>query len=370
MILMNFISKITPTFLKEFIKSIIFYCISSYLNSCLEYSVNNKCLTDVIVTNKLIKRHSSLFFDYIILNQKNIYNYLEKLRINEINKIKIPNKPVVIGLKSKICTQSDLESPWCRYWLSDLKLPYVFHSKYWEYSFVLQALFENNLLMEDSKGLGLACGQEILPSFLASKGCQITASDKPDDTMLWSDTGQYTSDINALYKPIYLNKYDFFNKVSFEYIDMNCLPTDLYNKFNFCWSICALEHLGSIKSGLDFIINSVKLLQPGGVAIHTTEFNFLDIPHYLDTNTNVIFSKNHLVALYDKLISLGYIVSELDFDAGTNFFDMYIDMPPFPYHFLQKLNTKYPFTFNSPHLKINCDGYPSSCFGIIIKKPY
>jgi len=30
------------------------------------------------------------------------------------------------------------------------------------------------------------------------------------------------------------------------------LPADLTG-FDFCWSICALEHLGTIAQGLDFI---------------------------------------------------------------------------------------------------------------------
>ena len=59
-----------------------------------------------------------------------------------------------------------------------------------------------------------------------------------------------------------------FNRlVSFREIDMNAIPSDL-RVFDFCWSLCAFEHLGSIRQGLAFVIISVALLRPGGVAVH------------------------------------------------------------------------------------------------------
>jgi hypothetical protein len=54
--------------------------------------------------------------------------------------------------------------------------------------------------------------------------------------------------------------------------DLKNIDEDLFGKFEFWWSACALEHLWSIDEGLDFTRNSLKTLKPGGIAAHTTEF--------------------------------------------------------------------------------------------------
>ncbi len=64
-----------------------------------------------------------------------------------------------------------------------------------------------------------------------------------------------------------------FNRfVEFREVDMNTVPDDLAG-YDFCWSACALEHLGSLDNGIKFIRRSLACLAPGGVAVHTTEFN-------------------------------------------------------------------------------------------------
>ena len=45
------------------------------------------------------------------------------------------------------------------------------------------------------------------------------------------------------------------------------IDTDCHGQFDFVWSACAFEHLGSILNGLEFVVNSVKCLKPGGVVL-------------------------------------------------------------------------------------------------------
>jgi hypothetical protein len=365
----EFISKLIPKFIKNYIHKYINNHITSYLNNSLEDRLATENVLDRTYYNDLIDIQWSLLFNYIILNQKNLYNHLHNLDINTISQANIPSLPSSIGLKSKVCTQSDLESQWCRYWIYNLHLPISFNRKNWEYAFVLQALYENNMLNINKYGLGFACGQEIIPSFLASKGCTVVASDKPEDTTGWSKTSEYTSSIDSLYFSEIVDKNIFLDKISLQYIDMNNLNPSLYNKFDFCWSICALEHLGSINHGLEFLTNSVKLLKPGGVSVHTTEFNYLNTPHNLETESCVIFNRDHFLSLKSQLLNNGYLISDFCFDSGVKFYDKYIDLPPFYYNYLHKLNINNPLDFISPRLKIFIAGYPSTCFGIIIKKP-
>jgi hypothetical protein len=87
--------------------------------------------------------------------------------------------PQHIGLASKPSTQADLESDWAAHWLAALKIPVVFHRKLWELAYVLQALYDNEHLQPGTRGLGFGCGEEPLPSYLASLGIGITVTDLP-----------------------------------------------------------------------------------------------------------------------------------------------------------------------------------------------
>ena len=57
----------------------------------------------------------------------------------------------------------------------------------------------------------------------------------------------------------------------FRAVDMNDIPPDLRG-FDFTWSSCALEHLGTLRAGADFVVEQMTCLRPGGVAVHTTEY--------------------------------------------------------------------------------------------------
>ena len=57
----------------------------------------------------------------------------------------------------------------------------------------------------------------------------------------------------------------------FRVVDMNAVPDDLRG-FDFSWSSGAVEHLGSLAAGADFVLAQMDCLRPGGVAVHTTEF--------------------------------------------------------------------------------------------------
>ncbi len=89
----------------------------------------------------------------------------------------LPNMPHRIGLTGKICCQADIEGEWFRYWCGQLHLVPFYSRKLWEYAFVLHALWEAGQLQEGHAGLGFAVGTEPLPSFMASRGLNILATD-------------------------------------------------------------------------------------------------------------------------------------------------------------------------------------------------
>ncbi|MHC5732340.1 MAG: hypothetical protein ACYTXY_51440, partial [Nostoc sp.] len=66
--------------------------------------------------------------------------------------------PQKINLQSKACQQNDMESDWFFYWCQQIKIPVVYHRKLWEFCYILQALYEYDLLTPGRKGLGFGCG--------------------------------------------------------------------------------------------------------------------------------------------------------------------------------------------------------------------
>lgn len=276
--------------------------------------------------------------------------------------------PTVIGLHSKASTQLDLESDWAAYWLSQLGIPVLFHRKLWELAFALQALWERGKLEPGSRGLGFGCGTEPLPSYLAGREVKVTVTDlEPTASAVagWSTTNQHTATIDHVFHAHLVSRERFDANVNLRYVDMNAIPDNL-SGYDFCWSICALEHLGSIQKGLDFIRNSLKTLNEGGVAVHTTEYNFANETETLDNWPTVLFQKQHFKAIADRLREEGHQVAALDFSIGNKPLDKFIDMPPWYGQLDGQANIDWR---DAPaHIKVCIDGFPSTCFGMIITK--
>ncbi len=267
---------------------------------------------------------------------------------------KLDNCPQKIELKSKICLQEDLESIEYAYWLDQLKINFIYHRKLWELAYVCQVVWQNGLLGPDKRGLGFAVGDESLPSYFAAHNVKIHATDAPPQLSTgWVETGQYASNMEAVYKSHLVSRETFDKNVSFEAVDMNHIPEHLRD-FDFCWSICSLEHLGSIQLGLDFIENSLKTLKSGGYSIHTAEYNVSSNDRTLDHGSTVLFRQQDIERIADKLTRLGHEVIPLDFSYGTLPLDLYIDFPP--------------YSNVSPHLKLSIQEFTCTSIGFVVRK--
>ena len=158
-----------------------------------------------------------------------------------------------------------------------------------------------------------------------------------------------------------------------EYADMNDIPSSFRGRYDFCWSACALEHLGSIQHGVDFIRASVDMLRPGGVAVHTTEFNFSSNTETVDNWPTVLFRRQDLERIAELLRADGHEVLPLDFELGTQPADRYIDIPPYAWD-------EGPFgspaagtariggeSREPPHLRLALDGFACTSYGLIVR---
>ena len=283
-----------------------------------------------------------------------------------INDTPVTNKP--FSPKWSASVSGDFLTQWFRDVCSELKIEPVFHRKIWELVYVVKNLDYFSKLSPGMSGLGFGCGTEPLPSFFAAKEISVVATDlEPSDQSSkgWIATDQHLSDLQKIWKSELCSQEQFNKNVSLSYVDMNNIPYALEGRFDFCWSICAFEHLGSIQKGLDFVKNSLKTLKPGGIAIHTTEFNYSSKNETIDNWGTVLFRESDFLNLSNELRALGYEVPDTDFSVGNTPIDWFIDIPPYDWdknHFQDNLPSL-------PHLKLTVDGFPSTCFGLVVRKP-
>jgi hypothetical protein len=258
--------------------------------------------------------------------------------------------------RSELCKQADFSLDAYRYWSSALGLVPALHRKHWEFFYLCQALYERELLELGRTGLGFGVGREPLPALFASRGCNIVATDQaPDDAVRagWQGTGQHADGLAALERPDICASAAFRERVSFEIADMNDIPAYLNDRFDFCWSACCLEHLGSLEHGLRFIENSINTLKLGGIAVHTTEFNLTSDLATLESRDLSIYRRCDIEALAKRLERAGHHVEPLDFTRGNTLSDGYVDLPP--YH-------------NEPHLRLRIGDYDCTSLGLIITR--
>jgi SAM-dependent methyltransferase len=234
------------------------------------------------------------------------------------------------------------------------------HRKQWEWVYVAQVLFENGFLKQGNKGLCFAAGQEPLPALFGSLGCKITATDLDiniETARNWSTSGQNTeNDIKNLNKNGICPNDLFEKNVSFRSLDMNNISSDLVD-FDFNWSCCAFEHLGGGRLGLEFLLNNLKTLRPGGIAVHTSEFNLTSDEETIETKETVIFGKRDYMEIADKLRQMGHYVYPLDFRVGNEPLDNFVDIPPYQF-----------YNYENFHLRLKISNFVSTSFGIIVIK--
>jgi len=208
------------------------------------------------------------------------------------------------------------------------------------------------VLRPGMRGLGFGVGIERLPSFFASLGAHITATDAPIGTN-WDRSDDVSDHRNRLFDPDMINRKSFDDRVSFEYCDMNGIPGHLTD-YDFCWSSCSFEHLGSLQHGMDFVVNSIeRSLKVGGVACHTTELNLSSDDETIETGVTVLYRKKDLERLCRMLEERGHWVEPLRIEPGTLPPDYFVDVPPYP---------------SNPHLKVLVGSYVTTSVGIVARR--
>jgi 2-polyprenyl-3-methyl-5-hydroxy-6-metoxy-1,4-benzoquinol methylase len=263
--------------------------------------------------------------------------------------------PTLANAVSQLCTASQFAEPAFGEFIADLKLHPGHHRKLWEHAYILSVMLREGVVGPGRKAMGFGCGKERIPAFLAARGVQVLATDAPSDELNnqgWATTNQYANQVSDLFFEGIIGRKVFERLVSFRPVDMNAIPEDLAGQFDACWSTCSLEHLGSLKHGLDFIENSLTVLRPGGLAVHTTEFNLGSNDDTIETPGLSIYRRRDIEELAARLVAAGHRVAPLNFYPGHEELDEVIDVPP----------------YSRPHLKLLLGHYTLTSIGIIVRK--
>jgi SAM-dependent methyltransferase len=256
---------------------------------------------------------------------------------------------------SELCKAKDWQTDWFKRWVNEIREPARYHRKQWEFVYVMQALWERGCIKKGNKGLAFAVGTEPLPSIFANYGCEILATDIfPEEGKQkgWTNGDQLCFGIESLNKRGLCTDEVLRRQVSYRAVDMNSIPSDLTG-FDFNWSSCSFEHLGTIEKGLQFLKNQLSTLKPGGWAVHTTEFNISSNEETLDDCDTVIFRMKDLEKLAKELRSAGHFVEVLDYSLGGLPEDFAVDVNPHT---------------QETHVKLQLNEFVVTSIGLIIQK--
>lgn len=262
--------------------------------------------------------------------------------------------PPPVPLKSRLCSQAQFETPWYGYWCNEFRDTPAWQRKQWEWCYIAQALNERGVLRPGSRGLGFGVGEEPLTGVFAARGCSVLATDldaSDSRSKVWAATHQHAATLAGLNSRHICDPDQFKERVTYRPADMNAIPPE-FTGYDFVWSSCSLDHVGTLDKAKQFIVNSLACLKPGGVAVHTTEFNVSSNHQTITEGETVVFRQSDVQQLAQQLRRNGHEI-EIDWTLGNGIADNCVDV--FPYD-------------NKILLRLQLHQYVITSIGLIIKK--
>jgi hypothetical protein len=229
------------------------------------------------------------------------------------------------------------------------------HRKLWEWCYITDVLHRDGMLQIGRTGLGFAVGREPLVAFFASLGVTVLASDLDVERAAkagWVGSNEHAASLEILNERNICPPELFSRNVRFQEVDMNNFSSPELGQFDFVWSSCAFEHLGSLEHGLKYVENAMACVKPGGLAVHTTEFNVGSNDKTHTEGGTVIYRRQDIEDLVGRLTKAGHKVKVL-YNFGDQPADYNVDVPPYTH---------------DVHLKLHLMGHTTTSIGLAIRK--
>ena len=219
---------------------------------------------------------------------------------------------------SKVCDGADwFRPPISSVILNELREPARFHRKQWEFASIFEALGEYGFLDSGATGLSMGGGRERLLYSLANHLGSLVVTDLYDPETNWecARTGNPEEYVKA--DPPFLSD---LSRITVRRADMRSLPFSS-ESFDFCYSTCAMEHIGGRLDFLQHFREVDRVLKEGGIYIFTTEFHYG--PEVIEDPGNFVFSWEYLKDLFRQT----KLIPEPVFDATLAQHDVNLPMP-------------------------------------------
>lgn len=263
--------------------------------------------------------------------------------------------PTIARPISQAATWDQVHEPAYAAWIHRFGEEPGANRKVWEWAWICQTLQLHFAgIADDTPTMvaGFGVGTEPIVGWMASEGHRVLATDLPvddDNAGQWAVTNQLAADQADLDPRGLASPEQMAERVSFRSVDMRDIPADL-GQFDALWSSCAIEHLGSLEAGFDFVRATLAHTRPGGISLHTTELNVSHEEHTVESGHTVVYRRSDLEAFFDELRDLGHEV-EVTFNLGAAPEDFLVDTPP----------------FGPIHLKMVVEGVVTTSFGFAVK---
>lgn len=229
---------------------------------------------------------------------------------------------------TRLASVGEIRQDWYSALCEQLRETPSLHRKQWEFVAIPKAVADYRGL--HGTGLGFGVGTEPLPAYFASHGCTIVATDQPltpEAKAAWGATSQLCDGKAALNTRGVCEAGEFDRRVKFRHVDMRDVPADLTG-FDFCWSSCAMEHLGGLEAGFRFLWRSLECLVPGGLAVHTTEFNVSSNAGTLEAKNLCLYRLRDIEGLAAGLRAKGHELIDVNLKPPTLPEDMLVATSP------------------------------------------
>lgn len=248
------------------------------------------------------------------------------------------------------------------YWMNFIGEKPMLHSKQFQWYSILTSAYIRTLDFDGNTNtpklaIGFGVGKEPIPRALTKLNYGVVATDfyTGPDSEQWRAGNQLKTDHNLIELGT-LNLGDIKAGELYSInLDMNKLPASFKEKYDFVWSTCALGHIGGYSQGINFIIQSLSLLKPGGRLVHTTEIDENDHSPKVDFPDISFYKSTDIQQVIEKINQLGFVAEVYVNEKSGAFLDNYVISEPWDH--------------SKPHIRLRMLGTETLAFTLQVRRP-
>jgi hypothetical protein len=248
---------------------------------------------------------------------------------------------------SQLCTASQFDEPAFAEVMTAMGLTRRMHRRLWQHVYVVSVFATLGCIGKGRSAIGLGVTRDRIAALLASRGVEVMAMGRPGAVTPEEARGGY-----HLFFPEVVRIEDFDLLVHFAEADLTDPELDLGGPYDMCWSCATAQHMGGMDKVLGLVEGSLNLLKPGGVAVHTMDFNVGSDADTVETKELTIPRRRDIEALVARLVRAGHEVLPLNLYPGHDVADGLVDMPP----------------YGLPHLKLQVGDHVVTSVGIAVRR--